>query len=238
MTATHIALVTGGNRGIGLEICRQLAQHKDIHVLLGSRNLEQGQQAAANLKERGLNVTPWELDTSAPDSIQNAMRHIESTFGRLDILVNNAGVLLDQQRQQGSVFQVTVDTIRETMETNVYGPLLLMQAAVPLMKQNQYGRIVNLSSGMGQLSDMQGGYTGYRLSKSSLNALTRIVAAEVRSENILVNTLCPGWVKTDMGGSGATRSVEQGADTAVWLAMLPDGGPSGQFFRDRQVIPW
>ena len=124
------------------------------------------------------------------------------------------------------------------METNVYGPLLVCQALVPLMEQNGYGRIVNMSSGMGQLSDMGAGNPAYRLSKTALNAVTAMVAAGVRGSNILVNSMCPGWVRTDMGGSGAPRSVEQGADTAVWLAMLPEGGPTGGFFRDRKLIPW
>src|SRR3989338_10866458 len=120
------------------------------------------------------------------------------------------------------------------METNVYGPLLLCQAIVPLMKKNNYGRIVNLSSGLGQLSDMNGGYPAYRVSKAAINTLTRIVADEVKNQNILINSMCPGWFKTDMGGPNATRSIPEGADTAVWLATLLDNGPRGKFFRDRK----
>ena len=131
-----------------------------------------------------------------------------------------------------------IDTLRRAMETNVYGPLLLCQALIPLMKKNNYGRIVNMSSGMGQLSDMNGFYPGYRVSKTSLNAITRILTDELLQSNILVNSMCPGWVKTDMGGAGATREVEEGADTAIWLATLPDNGPRGKFFRDRKEIPW
>jgi NAD(P)-dependent dehydrogenase (short-subunit alcohol dehydrogenase family) len=137
-----------------------------------------------------------------------------------------------------SVFDAKVETLRKTMETNVYGPLQLIQALVPLMKEHDYGRIVNVSSGMGQLTDMGGGYPGYRLSKTSLNALTRIFANELNGTHILINTMCPGWVKTDMGGPGATRTPEQGVDTMVWLATLPNDGPTGAFFRDRKPIPW
>lgn len=238
MTDKKIAVVTGGNRGIGLEICRQLARHEDLHVILTSRDLAKGQAAAQALAAEGLEVSAFQLDTTSATDIAALAQWLQSTYGRVDILVNNAGVLLDQERGQGSVFAASVDTIKTTMDSNVYGPLLLCQALVPLMKAHGYGRIVNVSSGMGQLGDMGGGYTAYRFSKVSLNALTRILAAELHDSPILVNTMCPGWVKTDMGGAGANRSVEQGADTAVWLATLPNDGPSGLFFRDRSPISW
>lgn len=238
MSDKRIAVVTGGNRGIGLEICRQLARRQDLHVVLTSRDVAKGQAAVAQLAAEGLEVTAFQLDTTSAADISALAAWLQATYGRVDILVNNAGVLLDQQRGQGSVFAAELDTIRETMDSNVYGPLLLCQALVPLMKENGYGRIVNVSSGMGQLGDMGGGYTAYRFSKVSLNALTRILAAELHDSPILVNTMCPGWVKTDMGGPSANRSVEQGADTAVWLATLPNDGPSGMFFRDRSPISW
>lgn len=238
MSVKRIAVVTGANRGIGLEICRQLAQKEDIQVILTARTLEKAQSAAETLSSQGLQVIPFQLDITVSTDISHLARWLDETWGRVDILVNNAGILLEQQRQQVSVFEVEIDTLRETMETNVYGPLMLCQALIPLMKKHGYGRIVNLSSGMGQLSDMGGGYTAYRLSKAALNALTRILAAELEGTPILVNTMCPGWVKTDMGGPHAPRSVAQGADTAVWLATLPEDGPRGQFFRDRQAIAW
>lgn len=238
MSDKRIAVVTGGNRGIGLEICRQLARREDLHVVLTSRDVAKGQAAVAQLAAEGLEVTAFQLDTTSAADISALAAWLQATYGRVDILVNNAGVLLDQQRGQGSVFAAELDTIRETMDSNVYGPLLLCQALVPLMKENGYGRIVNVSSGMGQLGDMGGGHTAYRFSKVSLNALTRILAAELHDSPILVNTMCPGWVKTDMGGPSANRSVEQGADTAVWLATLPNDGPSGMFFRDRSPISW
>lgn len=136
------------------------------------------------------------------------------------------------------MLRVKTGAINRAMTTNVYGPLLMSQALVPLMKKNNYGRVVNISSGLGQLSDMGGGYPAYRISKTAINALTRMFAGELKADNILVNSMCPGWVKTDMGGPDAPRDVQEGADTAVWLATLPDNGPRGKFFRDRQEIPW
>jgi NAD(P)-dependent dehydrogenase (short-subunit alcohol dehydrogenase family) len=152
------------------------------------------------------------------------------------VLVNNAGVMLDPR---GSRFlDSKLDTYRDTMETNFFGPLQLAQSVVPLMKANRYGRIVNLSSGLGQLQDMGAGTSAYRISKTALNALTRILAAEFRESNILANSMCPGWAQTDMGGEHAPKSAAEAADTAVWLATLPDDGPTGGFFRDRNPIAW
>jgi NAD(P)-dependent dehydrogenase (short-subunit alcohol dehydrogenase family) len=152
------------------------------------------------------------------------------------VLVNNAGIMIDPP---GTRFlESKLDTYRDTLETNLFGPLQLSQAVVPLMKANRYGRIVNLSSGLGQLAEMGAGTSAYRISKAALNALTRIVSSEFKDDDILVNSVCPGWVRTRMGGDNAPRSPEEGADTAVWLAMLPKGGPTGGFFRDRQPIPW
>jgi len=152
------------------------------------------------------------------------------------VLVNNAGVMLDPR---GTRFlDSALATYRATFEVNVWGALAATQAVLPLMQQRRYGRIVNLSSGLGQFTGMGNSTPAYRLSKTALNALTCIVAAETKGNNILVNAACPGWVRTDMGGAGAPRSVAQGADTPVWLATLPDGGPTGGYFRDRKPIPW
>lgn len=232
-----IALITGGNRGIGLEICRQLV-NAGYHVLLGSRDLSKGQAAAAHIQPEKGTLEALEIDVNNANSIAKAVSEIQNRFGHLDVLVNNAGVMLDVSKNQSSVFNIERETIESTLQTNLYGPLSLIQAVMPLMQKQGYGRIVNLSSGMGQLSEMGGGYTAYRISKTSLNALTRIVHAEVNTPNIKINAMCPGWVKTDMGGPNANRSVSQGADTAFWLATLPADGPSGLFFRDRQSIDW
>ena len=236
MSDVKIAVVTGGNRGIGLEICRQLAQRPDLHVVLTARSMEKAQAAAAILV--GLNVSAQVLDVCDSDSVAAFTSWSEQRFGGIDILINNAGVLLDYQRREASVFALRPETLQATLATNLYGPLSLCQALIPRMKKRNYGRVVNLSSGMGQLSDMGGGAAAYRLSKTALNALTRILAAELQDSPVLVNAMCPGWVKTEMGGAQAPRSVEQGADTAVWLATLPDDGPRGLFFRDRTPIDW
>jgi len=234
MSKEHtIAIVTGANRGIGFETCRQLAL-RGIQVIMTSRDEAKGQAAQQKLANEGLEVTYHQLDVTDSESIQRLANDIRQQYGRLDALINNAGVLIDQR----GVLDTDLDTVRKTMEANVYGPWRLAQALVPLMKQGGHGRIVNLSSGMGQLSDMGSGSPAYRMSKTALNALTRMLAGSLRGSNILVNSMCPGWVRTDMGGAGAPRSVEQGAKTAVWLATLPDDGPTGGFFRDREPIPW
>lgn len=236
-----IAVVTGANRGIGFEICRQLAE-KGILVILTSRDEKKGLQACEKLDKEELPVRFHQLDVDHAASINNLKNFIEKEFGRCDILVNNAGIFPDvsntSDEEDSSIFKVHLDTIRQAITTNVFGPLLMCQALIPLMKKNHYGRIVNMSSGMGQLTHMNGGYPAYRFSKTALNTLTRILNDELLEHNILINSMCPGWVKTDMGGPGATRSIEEGADTAVWLATLPDKGPRGQFFRDRKEIPW
>jgi NAD(P)-dependent dehydrogenase (short-subunit alcohol dehydrogenase family) len=232
---SRIAVVTGANRGIGLEVCRQLAK-LGLVVVLTSRDKDKGLKAVADLQKKELPVRFHPLDVTSASSVRELAAFLEKEFGRCDVLVNNAGIFPDESGS--GIFTTDIQTVRTAMETNVYGPILLCQALVPLMKKNKYGRIVNFSSGMGQLSEMNGGSPAYRISKTAINAVTRIVHAEIEGGNILVNSLCPGWVKTAMGGAGATRSVEQGADTAVWLATLPDDGPSGKFFRDRKEMSW
>jgi NAD(P)-dependent dehydrogenase (short-subunit alcohol dehydrogenase family) len=230
-----LAVVTGANRGLGWGTCRHLAQ-AGIHTILTSRNPTNGQAAAQSLQDEGLLVTYQPLDVTNPDSIQALARYLEAQFGHLEILVNSAGVFLDPP--ESTIFNASLETVQATIETNLYGPLRVSQALIPLMRVRNYGRVVNVSSGMGQLSDMGGGYSGYRLSKTALNALTRILASELAGTNILVNSVCPGWVRTDMGGQNAPRSIEEGVETIAWLATLPDGSPSGGFFRDCQPLPW
>ncbi|MFQ5694342.1 MAG: SDR family oxidoreductase [Nitrospinota bacterium] len=234
MPKEKVAVVTGGNRGIGLEVCRQLAA-KGVTVVLTARDEEKGRRACEALGGKGLGVLFHRLDVTDGRSVRDLARRLQKEFGGLDILVNNAGVLIDRDR---SGLNVDMEAVRETMETNVYGPWRLCQALVPLMRKRRGGRIVNVSSYMGAIRNLGGGYPAYRLSKAALNALTLILADELRGTKILVNSMTPGWVRTDMGGRSAPRSVEEGADTAVWLALLPDGGPTGKFFEDRKVVPW
>jgi NAD(P)-dependent dehydrogenase (short-subunit alcohol dehydrogenase family) len=230
----RIAIVTGGNRGLGLETCRQLAQRGD-RVIITSRNQAKGRAAARELKREGLEVIHLTLDVTSLESVARLKDAVMAEFGRVDVLVNNAALDLDEGQ---SVFGVGLDTFRTTMEANVYGPIALCQAFVPSMIERGYGRVVNVSSRSGQFASMTADTPAYRMSKAALNALTVMVADAARGTNVLVNSACPGWVRTDMGGPGAPRSVEQGADTIVWLACLPDGGPTGGFFRDRKPIPW
>ncbi len=230
----RLGLVTGANRGIGFEICRQLAG-RGIRVLLTARDERRGQQAATRLTRDGLDVQFRQLDVTDEDSVRRLVGVVEAEFGGIDILVNNAGVYPDEGVPG---LTIDLDTVRRTLEVNAYGPLRLCQALVPLMRRRRYGRIVNVSSGAGSLTEMGGGTLAYRVSKVSLNAITRILADEVRGSGILINAMCPGWVRTEMGGRHAPRSVEDGADTAIFLATLPDTGPTGGFFRDRKPIPW
>lgn len=238
----RVALVTGANRGIGFEIARQLA-HKEITLLLGARDAESGLEAKERLTARQLDVHLVSIDVSDQTSIQAAIGKIGDTFGRLDVLVNNAGILIDGQTR---ILELSLSLFQNTLETNALGPLLLSQACVPLMKKNGYGRIVNVSSTLGSLNDIinpDSSYTeiqapAYRLSKTVLNGLTVLLAKELRGTNILVNAVCPGWVRTRMGGDEAPVAPADAAETPVWLATLPDDGPTGGFFRQRRPIPW
>jgi NAD(P)-dependent dehydrogenase (short-subunit alcohol dehydrogenase family) len=238
MTDVRVALVTGGNRGLGFEIVRQLAQ-KGAKTVLASRDPGKGKAAAELLASAGVQTAIVTLDVNDAASVDTAVAEIIRLNGRLDVLVNNAGISMDGSRAAvAGVLEVSPDIARQTYETNVLGPMRLIQAVVPHMREQRYGRIVNVSSRMGQLSGMGARSPGYRMSKAALNALTRIAAAELEGAGIKVNTMHPGWVRTDMGGPSAPVSVEQGADTAVWLATLPADGPTGQFFENRKPIAW
>lgn len=233
MTDVPIALVTGANRGIGLEVCRQLAQ-RGYTVLLGSRDLAKGEAAAVALKRQGLDVLPRQLDVTDRDSIESLRTEVESTFGRLDVLVNNAATLYDTWQR---ALNADLEVVREALETNTLGVWQMCQAFVPLIRRSQHGRIVNVSSESGSLASMGAGTPAYNLSKAALNALTRMLASELRGNRILVNAVCPGWVASDMGGAGG-RPVAEGAASVVWAVTLPDDGPTGGFFRDGQRLPW
>lgn len=226
-----IAIVTGANRGIGLEVCRQLAR-LNYTVILGSRDPAKGERAAAQLNDS--RIIPRQLDVSDADSIERLRDWVADEFGILDVLVNNAAIHYDTWQR---AVNADLNVVQEAMETNVYGAWRMVQAFLPMLRKSQHGRIVNVSSEAGSLASMGGGTPAYSMSKAALNALTRMLAAELRSSHILVNAVCPGWVATDMGGSGG-RPVHEGAASVVWAATLPDDGPTGGFFRDGKPLRW
>jgi NAD(P)-dependent dehydrogenase (short-subunit alcohol dehydrogenase family) len=229
----RIALVTGANRGLGFETCRQLAQ-LGLTVMLSARDLTKGEVAAKQLIERGLDVIFYELDVLNQSHMNRIIRQIEQRFGRLDVLVNNAAILYDTWQ---SAVNAKLEIVNQALASNLFGPWKLSQLCIPLMKRNNYGRIVNVSSGAGSLHYMGSGSPAYSVSKAALNAFTRILAADLHGTGILVNSVDPGWAATDMGGRGG-RPVEDGAKGIVWTATLPDNGPSGGFFFDGKHAPW
>ena len=234
----RIALVTGANRGLGLETCRRLAQC-GFHVLLTSRDRQLGEEATGTLCAEGLDVTHHLLDVTHPEQIARLCVIVGQQYGHLDVLVDNAAVSLDPP--ESSVLDVPLGVIAQTLETNCYGPLRTMRAFVPLMQANGYGRIVNVSSIGGRMSLMsldRGRKAAYRLSKAALNAVTRLAAGAVRDWNCKVNALCPGPFRTRLGGPKAGQSVVEVAETVVWLATLPKSGPSGKFFQGRERVDW
>jgi NAD(P)-dependent dehydrogenase (short-subunit alcohol dehydrogenase family) len=229
----RVALVTGANRGLGLETCRQLAQ-LGLTVVLSARDSTRGQMAAKQLIERGLDVVFYELDVSNQRHINSIAHQIEQRFERLDVLVNNAAILYDTWQ---SAVNADLEIVNQALTTNLFGPWKLSKACIPLMKRNKYGRIVNVSSGAGSLHYMGSGSPAYSVSKAALNAFSRILAADLRGTGILVNSVDPGWVATDMGGRGG-RPIQEGAKGIVWAATLPENGPSGGFFFDGKPAPW
>jgi NAD(P)-dependent dehydrogenase (short-subunit alcohol dehydrogenase family) len=229
----RIALVTGANRGLGFETCRQLAQ-LGLTVILSARDLTKCEVAAKQLIERGLDVIFYELDVLNQSHMNRIIRQIEQRFGRLDVLVNNAAILYDTWQ---SAVNAELEIVNQALASNLFGPWKLSQLCIPLMKRNNYGRIVNVSSGAGSIHYMGSGSPAYSISKAALNAFSRILAADLHGTGILVNSVDPGWVATDMGGRGG-RPVEDGAKGIVWAATLPDNGPSGGFFFDGKHAPW
>jgi NAD(P)-dependent dehydrogenase (short-subunit alcohol dehydrogenase family) len=226
--AQRTALVTGGNRGIGKAVCRRLAR-EGYYVLMGSRDLNTGIALAAELSEHG-EVDPVRLDITNPTSIQSL---VDSHY-EIDVLVNNAGIMLKGR----PLTEMPEAELTSTFDVNVLGPWRMCKALLPGMRERGYGRIVNVSSQMGQLSNMTGDNGAYRISKTALNSLTRILDAETASDTIKINSVCPGWVRTDMGGKNAPREVEEGAESIVWAATLGPDGPSGGFYQDGDELDW
>lgn len=238
----RIALVTGANKGIGFEIARQLARRGDT-VLLGARNEERGREAEAKLKAEGFEAHFVHLDVEDAETQQTAAQFVEEKFGRLDVLVNNAGIALDLGSKPSDV---SPDMLRKTFDTNFFGVIAVTQALLPLLKKADAGRIVNVSSGLGSLtqnSDPGWEFYGvkplaYNSSKTALNAFTVMLAHELKDTNIKVNSADPGYTATDMNGHGGHRTVEQGASVIVELASLPNDGATGGYFDDNGVVPW
>ena len=238
----RIALVTGANKGIGLEIARQLAAHHGMTVLIGARDEARGREAAGKLRAEGLDARPIALDVTDQQTIDGAARRIETEFGRLDVLVNNAAVALDQAPPS----RLEMDVLRRTYETNVFGVFAITKAMVPLLRRSPAGRIVNMSSGLGSLaqnSDPRYPFAAvkplaYNSSKTAVNAMTVLFAAELRDTGIKVNAADPGYVATDMNRHQGTRTVAQGATAPVRLATLPPDGPTGGYFDENGPVPW
>ncbi|MCP4297117.1 MAG: SDR family oxidoreductase [Proteobacteria bacterium] len=239
---TQIAVVTGGNRGMGFETCRQLGR-KGFRVILTSRDPLKGAAAADKLCEEGLDVLYYQMDVIDETQVQQMVELLKNMDGELAVLINNAGVLQEGKNTSSSViassvFHTTLDEVRYCFETNTVGALRVTQKLIPLMQELNYGRVVNVSSGMGALTEMNGGWAGYRMSKAALNAVTRIFSDELKGSNVKINSVCPGFVRTEMSGPSADRSIEEGVETTIWLATLPDNGPTGGFFRDKESIDW
>jgi NAD(P)-dependent dehydrogenase (short-subunit alcohol dehydrogenase family) len=230
----RVALVTGANRGLGLETSRQLLA-KGLTVVLTGRDGETLERACRSLGRHAERAMTVAMDVTDVASITGAQRAVAQRLGSVDILVNNAAVLLFEDED---VLSIPADAYRRTFDTNVFGIIEVCRVFAPAMARAGYGRIVNVSSGAGQLTTMSTYAPAYAMSKAALNAFTRILAHSCRGSGVLVNAVDPGWVRTDMGGPSAPRSPQEGADTVVWLATLPDNGPSGGFFRDRRAIEW
>lgn len=227
-----VILVTGANRGIGKETIRQLARTGHKTILTG-RNADHVRDAQDDLAAEGVITDACVCDVRDEAQVRHLVQYIDQRYGKLDVLVNNAGIFLDGSDST----KADIDIIRQTFDTNVLGPYRMIEALLPLLKKSGGARIINLSSGMGGLTEMNGGYPGYRISKTALNAVTRIFANDLAADQISVNSVCPGWVKTDMGGERASREVDQGAETIVWLSTA-DKVPNGKFLRDKKEIAW
>ena len=227
------ALVTGANKGIGREVARQLTE-KGFHVFVGARNAKAGRAAADELAKDGGKATFLEIDVAESASVTGAAREFSKTADHLDVLVNNAGIIVNGD---DSFLKIGDELLRKTLETNTLGALRVTRAFLPVLTKSKAPRVINVSSGGGQLTDGADGWApAYCISKTALNGVTSQLATAL--PKVAVNSVCPGWVRTDMGGKNASRSVEEGADTIVWLAASAPQSLTGKFLRDRKEIPW
>ena len=228
----RVGVVSGGNRGIGLAVVRGLAED-GFTAVLGSRDPDHGEKQAARLRDEGLDVRAQQLDVTDQASVDRLARFVEAELGRCDVLVSNAGI---NRHMRASEMDPAV--AEEVWQTNALGAWRLAVALIPMMRRAGRGRIVNVSSGAGSLASMGSYAPAYSVSKAALNAITRVLAAELRGEGILVNSVSPGWVASDMGGATAPRTLEQGAESVLWAVRIPDDGPTGGFFEDGEPVPW
>lgn len=240
MAASSLAIVTGANRGMGLEVSRQLAR-AGFHVIMTSRDARKGADALRELEDEGLDVELRKVDVISSEDCQALARYVQQEHKGFDVLVNNAAILPESSRDttgkySSNPLRVPASTLMEILNTNTLGPVRLIQALAPLIREN--GRIVNVSSSMGQLSNMGNAHLGYRMSKTALNTVTTLFANVFEPKNVKVNSVDPGWVQTAMGGENAARTIEQGAASIAWAAMLPPNGPTGGFFRDGEPLEW
>lgn len=239
MTEQRVAVVTGANRGIGFEVCRTLGR-EGWHVVLCARNAEAGAEAASSLQSEKLSVEPRRVDVSSSGHCRSLGEYLNEAHGRVDLLVNNAGIMIEASSEQGrlsaDILEVAPQTLMELFNVNTLGAVRMSQALAPLMGRG--ARIVNVSSGMGALTHMDGGWSGYRMSKAALNALTRVLHARLADRGVLVNSVCPGWVSTDLGGPKAPVSPEQAAADIVWLGTSDEVREGGGFYRHRKPIAW
>jgi NAD(P)-dependent dehydrogenase (short-subunit alcohol dehydrogenase family) len=230
----RVVVVTGANRGIGLEVVRQLAVRGDRPVL-AARDLDRARAAAGHLRAQdGVEVDAVRLDVTDPAGCAAAAAEVSSRHGRVDVLVNNAAIDYDLGERASAA---DLRVVQEALDTNLLGAWRAALAFLPLLRARSSARLVNVSSEAGSLTNMGGGTPAYSVSKTALNALTRMLAAELRPDGVLVNSVCPGWVATDMGGAGG-RPVADGAASVLWAVDLPDDGPTGGFFRDGRPLPW
>ncbi|GIM88078.1 SDR family oxidoreductase [Salinispora arenicola] len=230
----RVAVVTGANRGLGYAIVRRLAE-QGLHVVLTARSEQAAERAAAKLRDKGLSISSHQLDVTDPASVVRVMADTGTTYGRLDVLVNNAAVAIDRGQQASAV---DMEKVRATIDANLMGAWRCCTAAVPEMRKLDYGRIVNVTTHMSTFGQMGSGSVAYRVSKTGLNALTCILATELREANILVNAASPGKIDTRMAYGKAEQSPDEAADTFAWLATLPDDGPTGQLFHRREPLHW
>ncbi|MDZ8185039.1 MAG: SDR family oxidoreductase [Nostoc sp. ChiSLP02] len=247
-TEKRVAVITGSSKGLGFEIARQLAKLENIQVIMSSRDETQGLEACGKLVQQGLKVDYLPLDVTDDKSVENFLSELHKQYERVDILVNNAGINSTKEPEESSIMTAKLDTVISSFAVNTIGALRMCQALIPLMKERNYGRIVNVSTEMASLSLISNDFysiaPSYRLSKIALNGVACLLAKELKGTNVLVNNYSPGWMKTDIGGADAPLTAEEGAQTAVYLATLPDGGSQGGFFAEMRKfggpfsLPW